>query len=89
GTAVEGVVGERNAENMAAYTRVDLRANRDVQLRNSRISFYLEVTNLLNSRNECCVEHFHLEQRSAGPYLVKETAYWLPMLPSFGFQWEF
>jgi outer membrane receptor protein involved in Fe transport len=90
GTEVEGVVGKRNAEHMAPYTRVDLRANRDVQLRNSRISFYLEVTNLLNSRNECCIENYHLEQdRNGRVFLDTETGYWLPMLPSFGFQWEF
>ena len=90
GTAVEGVVGERNAEHMSPYTRVDLRANRDVQLRNSKISFYLEVTNLLNSKNECCVETYHLEPRgNGGVFLATETGYWLPMLPSFGFQWEF
>jgi len=90
GTEVEGVVGKRNAEHMAPYTRVDLRANRDVQLRNSRISFYLEVTNLLNSRNECCIEDYHLEQdRNGRVFLDTETGYWLPMLPSFGFQWEF
>ncbi len=57
---------------------------------NSRLSFYLEVTNLLNSKNECCIEDFHLEQdRNGSVVLVKETGNWLPMLPSFGFQWEF
>ena len=40
------------------YTRVDLRANRDVLLRHSQISFYLEVTNLLNRENECCLENY-------------------------------
>jgi hypothetical protein len=90
GTEVNGVVGTRNAEHMAAYTRVDLRASRDVQLRNSKLSFYLEVTNLLNSRNECCIENFHLEQDGNGRlFLGSERGYWLPMLPSFGFQWEF
>ena len=58
---VQGVVGPRNAEHFAAYTRLDLRANRDVQLRNSKLSFYLEVTNLLNSKNECCINDYHLE----------------------------
>ncbi|MEO8018711.1 MAG: TonB-dependent receptor [Pseudomonadota bacterium] len=90
GTEVEGVAGERNAEHMAAYTRVDLRASRDVRLRNSKFSFYLEVTNLFNIRNECCIESYHLEQDGNGRiFLGKETGYWLPMLPSFGFQWEF
>jgi outer membrane receptor protein involved in Fe transport len=90
GTEVEGVVGQRNADHMAPYTRVDLRANRDVRLRNSKISIYLEVTNLLNSKNECCIENYHLEQDRNGRYFLgQETSYWLPMLPSFGFQWEF
>ena len=90
GVEVTGVVGKRNDEHMAAYTRVDLRANRDVQLARSKISFYLEVTNLLNARNECCIENYHLEPgRNGIPTLYQETSYWLPMLPSFGFQWEF
>jgi hypothetical protein len=90
GTEVTGVVGKRNDEHMAAYTRVDLRANRDVQLSRSKVSFYLEVTNLLNSRNECCIENYHLERDGNGRYFLNtETSYWLPMLPSFGFQWEF
>jgi len=87
---VEGVVGTRNAENFSAYTRLDLRANRDVQLRNSKLSFYLEVTNLFNSENVCCVEDFRLVPgRNNQPFLEIEHGNWLPMLPSFGFQWEF
>ena len=58
--------------------------------RNSKLSFYLEVTNLLNSKNECCIEGYHLEPgRNNTVFLDTETGYWLPMLPSFGFQWEF
>jgi hypothetical protein len=90
GTAVDGVVGERNADHMAPYTRVDLRANRDVRLRNSKLSLYLEVTNLLNSKNECCIENYHLElDRGGRVFLNQEIGYYLPMLPSFGIQWEF
>ena len=90
GHEVEGVVGTRNADNFSAYTRLDLRANRDVQLRNSKLSFYVEVTNLFNSENVCCVEDFHLVPgRNNQPFLEIEHGNWLPMLPSFGFQWEF
>jgi outer membrane cobalamin receptor len=90
GVDVEGLVGTRNARRMSPYARVDLRANRDVRLRNSKVSFYLEVTNLFNIRNECCIESYHLEQDGNGRnFLGTETGYWLPMLPSFGFQWEF
>jgi len=89
GMEVTGVVGPRNAEHFPAYSRVDLRANRDVQLRDSKITFYLEVTNLLNTRNECCIEGYRVEQGRGGPVLGIDKSYYLPMLPSFGFQWEF
>jgi len=90
GFDVEGVVGPRNGKHIGSYARVDLRANRDVLLANSKISFYLEVTNLLNTKNECCVEDYDVvEGRGGVPFLAIETSYWLPMLPSFGFQWEF
>jgi hypothetical protein len=89
GVEIQGVVGKRNAAHMGTYMRLDLRANRDVELASSRISFYLEVTNLLNRRNECCINNYRLEEGRSGPYLNQEMGYWLPMLPSFGFQWEF
>ena len=80
----------RNAERLSAYARLDLRANRDVMLANSKLSFYLEVTNLLNRKNECCIETYHVVPgRNNQPFLDIEPSYWLPMLPSFGFQWEF
>ena len=90
GYEVEGVIGPRNGTRMGAYARVDLRVNRDVMLANSKLSFYLEVTNLLNRKNECCIEEYHLEPRAGRPPVLEvETGNWLPMLPSFGFQWEF
>jgi len=86
---VSGVVGPRNAERFDAYSRLDLRVNRDVQLQGSKVSFYLEVTNLLNSENECCIEDYRVEPGRGGPVLALDKGYYLPMLPSFGFQWEF
>lgn len=88
--AVEGVVGPRNAENLGSYARVDLRVNRDVRLANSKLSLYMEITNLLNRDNECCIEDYRVEPRGElAPVLVLEKGYYLPLLPSFGFQWEF
>lgn len=81
--------GPRNAARLAGYQRIDLRANRDVELRSGRLSFYLEVTNLLNHKNPCCVEGGHVETRGGQSYLVFEQTNWLPMLPSFGVQYEF
>jgi outer membrane receptor for ferrienterochelin and colicin len=84
------VAGERNAHRLGSYARVDLRASRQVPLRNGRFSYYLEVTNLLNRKNPCCMESYHLETNANGLVrLALEETSWLPMLPSFGFQFEF
>jgi hypothetical protein len=86
---VQGYAGPRNGERLGSYARVDLRANRDVLLANSKLSFYLEVTNLLDRKNECCIEDYHVASGRPAPVLVIEKSYWLPILPSFGVQWEF
>jgi hypothetical protein len=90
GSEFVGVVGPRNGDRLGSYTRIDLRANREVRLANSRLSFYLEVTNLLNTKNQSGFEDYGLEQDSQGqPVFWRTKDYWLPMLPSFGFQYEF
>ncbi len=90
GFGAEGNVGSRNGARMGKYARLDLRANRDVLLANSKLSLYVEVTNLLNAKNECCINDYGIEpDRNGRPFFYRETGYWLPMLPSFGFQWEF
>jgi outer membrane cobalamin receptor len=78
----------RNAARLGDYARLDFRVNRDVLLRSGKLSFYLEVTNLLDTRNVCCVENFDVDPRNSSRVIV-EDGYWLPMMPSLGFQWEF
>ena len=89
GYEVQGIVGPRNGARLGSYSRIDLRANRDVLLASSKLSFYLEVTNLLDSRNQCCVGDYRVVPGRPEPVLVLEKGYWLPILPSFGVQWEF
>jgi hypothetical protein len=66
-----------------------MRVNRDTQLRYGRLSYYFEVTNLLDRKNPCCVDGAHLESVNGRTYLAAEESYWLPMLPSLGVQFEF
>jgi outer membrane receptor protein involved in Fe transport len=90
GYAVQGVVGPRNDANLGTYARVDLRINRDVMLARSKLSLYVEFTNLLNRENECCIEDYRVEPHGGqAPTLELDKGYYLPLLPSFGFQWEF
>ena len=48
----------------------------------------MEVTNLLGTKNPCCVENFDVDPRNSSRVIIEE-GYWLPMMPSLGFQWEF
>ena len=91
GPTVDVIVArERNGDQLGAYARMDLRASRTVQLRSSRFNYYIEVTNLLNRRNPCCTDSYRLELDAGGWMRLRaEETYWLPMLPSFGFQFEF
>ena len=89
GEEIHGTAGPINGERLGPYARLDLRVNREVLLSDSKLSFYLEVTNLLNRQNPCCVNGYHAEEGRGGPVLVIEEGDWLPLLPSFGFQWEF
>ena len=82
------VPGEYNSARFGSYTRIDLRANRDVQMRAGKLSYYLEVMNLFDSKNPCCVEDYGIDPRNTSR-LVVEDSYWMPRLPSIGFQWEF
>ena len=83
------LAGPRNGDRVSDYARIDMRASRAVQMRSGKFSYYLEVTNLLNRENPCCVQAYHLNTDGNRTWLYQEQGNWLPMLPSFGFQFEF
>jgi outer membrane receptor protein involved in Fe transport len=90
GYTVVPVVGERNGDRFKSYSRFDFRTSRDVKMKQGKLSFYLEFTNLFNAENECCIEDYGIESDFQGnPVFYRENSYWLPMLPSFGFQYDF
>jgi len=87
---VQGTAGPRNGERLDTYARLDLRVNRDVILQNSKLSLYLEVTNLTDQENQCCVERYSVVPRPGGvPLLEIEKGFWLPRMPSLGVEWHF
>jgi hypothetical protein len=82
--------GPRNGERLGDFHRIDIRGSRVVQLQNGRLSFFLEVYNLLNRDNPCCIDEFDLFVDAGGSVTVTPNVdYWLPIIPSFGIQYEF
>ena len=83
-------VGERNSRRNPVYERLDLRAVRGVSLRAGELDLVLEVTNLFNRGNVCCVDTFRIEQLPDGDVAVhRRDVDWLPRVPSFGVAWRF
>lgn len=78
-------VGSRNALRYPTYHTLDIRVSRDFDLALGDLNVFLEVTNLYNRDNPCCIEY----SRGADGGLVSEQRSWLPALPNLGVVWRF
>lgn len=90
--ALDVTRGPRNGERFEDFYRLDLRASRDVPISRGQLSFYLEVFNLLDRDNPCCVDSFTLVSRPGGGNVFDAAPnydHWLPIIPSFGVSWKF
>lgn len=81
--------GERNAVRLGSYSRLDFRAERSLDTASGPLKFFVEATNLLDSRNPCCVEYDLDETPDGTPFLERDVGRWLPRIVSVGVLWEF
>lgn len=82
-------LGPRNGARLGDFFTVDFRASRSVPLAVGELSFFVEVSNLFNRDNPCCIDQ-DLEQGPDGLlFLDRAEEYWLPLLPAVGVLWEF
>ncbi|BBN80162.1 hypothetical protein PA25_01470 [Pseudoalteromonas sp. A25] len=80
----------RNQQNLADYLRFDLRLSKQYQLTQSQLQVFFEISNLLNRKNQCCVEASKYRLNENSKIIVEqEYGHWLPMIPSFGVRWDF
>jgi hypothetical protein len=87
--AIQPILGPRNGERFSDYHRLDLRISRHVPLDRGRLTFYVEVLNLYDQQNTCCVDDFEFTPRPDGSVRVDaEEAYWLGRVPNLGIVWE-
>lgn len=81
----------RNGRRLGSYRTLDMRVARKFHMeRAGTLTAFLEVNNVLNRRNECCVE-YEVESEDVPGELVldRSTRGYLPLLPSLGFVWRF
>lgn len=85
---IDGDLSQRNQSNYDDYFRVDMRLSRTLELKRSSFQFYVEVFNLLNTENQCCVSGHDLTFLPIVTASPNFDAY-MPFFPSFGFVWTF
>ena len=83
--------GPRNTDRLGDYRSFDARIARTFTFNGaSELTIFLEVTNLFNENNECCVEYEITDDDEDGkPILEIEPVHTLPVLPSLGLVWRF
>ena len=83
-------LGPRNATRYADFATVDFRVSRDFQVKYGALNVYAEVTNMLDRRNQCCVDYeFEEEEDGGGDIVDRVYRHWLPLVPAFGVLWTF
>ena len=83
------VPGPRNENRHPTFTSVDVRLSRKFKVRRGSLLAFVEISNLFNRRNVCCID-WDLEEDALGNESLEYSHdYWLPLLPAIGVLWEF
>jgi outer membrane receptor protein involved in Fe transport len=84
------IVGPRNSERLPAYHRIDLRVGHALFPRGTELRYFLDITNVLDRDNACCVAGFDLQPDADGAAGARpEYRYGLSRLLSYGVTWRF
>ena len=79
--------GPRNGERFGHYATLDLRAARRFPTAAGLVSVFIELSNSLNRRNDCCVE-YGIDVGGSDQFELSTQSN-LPILPSVGVSWQF
>jgi len=86
-TPPEVIVGTRNDTRLGDYFSMDARAGRRFALRHGELEAWLELTNMTNRSNPCCLDYRVSDGEP--PVLLRDEDNWLPIVPSFGVLWRY
>ncbi|MDH3266275.1 MAG: TonB-dependent receptor [Gammaproteobacteria bacterium] len=84
------IIGPRNVNRLRSFAAVDFRVSRKWKLQHGSFMAFLEVANLTNRQNECCLDWDLEEDELTGEDVFERGLdYWMPLMPAIGFLWEF
>jgi len=87
---VDPLFGPRNSDRFSTYSRLDLKVGREIALSRGRLRLELDVVNITNRKNVCCVDDYSFVVLPGDT--VETRRYfdrWLGVTPSFNAAWEF
>lgn len=83
------VPGPRNALRLPTFVGVDVRLSRTFDVKRGSLTAFVEISNVLDRRNVCCIDWDIEEDENGDPVLENSRDYWMPLLPAIGILWEF
>ncbi|MDH3441993.1 MAG: TonB-dependent receptor, partial [Gammaproteobacteria bacterium] len=83
------IPGPRNVLQHNTFASVDARISRKFDVKYGSLTAFVEVSNLLNRRNVCCIDWDVTDDDFGNLELEHSNDYWLPLLPAIGVLWEF
>lgn len=83
------IPGPRNELRYDWFAAVDARVSRRFDVRRGSLLAFIEISNLFDRRNECCIDWDIGETGTGIEYLDSSQDYWMPLLPAIGVLWEF
>jgi outer membrane receptor protein involved in Fe transport len=84
------VPGPRNVGRHPSFASLDFRVSRKWKLRRGSFMAFLEISNLTNRRNQCCLDwDFEEDEETGEDVFERGVDYWMPLLPAIGVLWEF
>jgi hypothetical protein len=86
----EAELGPRNSTRFDDYARLDFKGRWSFALPRGRLTAELEVLNLTDRQNPCCVDDVEFEELPGGGFAAQPLYVpWLGRTPSFSLSWEF
>ncbi|MEO8216945.1 MAG: TonB-dependent receptor [Acidobacteriota bacterium] len=87
---VELVLGPRNSERLPPWFRVDARLSKEIGTPRGELAIILDVVNLTNHKNVCCVSDFSaIEQTDGTLGVARDNRALVPIFPSLTARWKF
>ncbi len=81
--------GARNAERHGNFASLDMRLSRTFDLPRGSLLAFFEVSNILNRRNECCLDWDFIDDANGEDTLERGQDHWMTLVPAIGILWEF